>query len=96
LDITSGGVQRKYHLQGLIYYAAEHFTARFIAQLGMVWYHNGLLTGRSLVYEGTVFLRKMQSWVCMCAQNNMCFSKELGYAMQRDGPLAQVKLLLGS
>ncbi|KAF8221824.1 hypothetical protein L208DRAFT_1325867, partial [Tricholoma matsutake] len=38
----------------VIYYAAEHFTARFIARSGMVWYHDGLLTGRSLVYEGTV------------------------------------------
>ncbi|KAF8220714.1 hypothetical protein L208DRAFT_1071954, partial [Tricholoma matsutake] len=54
LDITSGSVRRKYHLRGLIYYAAEHFTACFIARSGMVWYHDGLLTGRSLVYEGTV------------------------------------------
>jgi hypothetical protein len=54
LDITSGGVRRKYHLRELIYYAAEHFTVCFIAQLGMVWYHNRLLTGRSLVYEGMV------------------------------------------
>jgi len=57
LDITSGGVRRKYHLRRLIYYAAEHFTARFIARSGMVWYHDGLLTGRSLVYEGTVLNR---------------------------------------
>ena len=54
LDITSGNVRRRYHLRGLIYNAAEHFTARFIARSGMVWYHDGLLTGRSLVYEGMV------------------------------------------
>jgi hypothetical protein len=53
LEITSGGVRRRYHLRGLIYYAAEHFTMRFIARSGMIWYHDGLLTGRSLVYEGT-------------------------------------------
>ncbi|KAF8224095.1 hypothetical protein L208DRAFT_1313282 [Tricholoma matsutake] len=52
LDITSGSVRWKYHLRGLIYYAAEHFTVCFIARSGMVWYHDRLLTGQSLVYEG--------------------------------------------
>ena len=90
LDITSGGVQQKYHLRGLIYYAAEHFTACFIAQSGMVWYHDGLLTGRSLVYEGMVLnvivgLYAHSEWYAL-------HSKELGYATQRDGPLAQVAL----
>ncbi|KAF8230308.1 hypothetical protein L208DRAFT_1282563, partial [Tricholoma matsutake] len=40
-----------YYLRGIIYYVAEHFTAQVITGSGMVWYHDGLLTGWSLVYE---------------------------------------------
>ncbi|KAF8222805.1 hypothetical protein L208DRAFT_1213142, partial [Tricholoma matsutake] len=40
-----------YDLRGVIYYVANHFTARVITGSGMVWYHDGLLTGWSLVYE---------------------------------------------
>jgi hypothetical protein len=39
---------------GVIYYAADHFIARFIMNAGRVWYHDGLLTCRSLVYENMV------------------------------------------
>ncbi|KAF8237138.1 hypothetical protein L208DRAFT_1248708, partial [Tricholoma matsutake] len=40
-----------YNLRGVIYYAADHFTVWVITGSGMVWYHDGLLTGQSLVYE---------------------------------------------
>jgi hypothetical protein len=53
----------------MIYFSANHLTARFISAIGMIWFHDGLLTGRPLIYEGmfsnalpmqnavTVFLR---------------------------------------
>ncbi|KAF8218438.1 hypothetical protein L208DRAFT_1351415, partial [Tricholoma matsutake] len=40
-----------YYLRGVIYFAANHFTARLITRSGMVWYHDGIFTGRSLIYE---------------------------------------------
>ncbi|KAF8229276.1 hypothetical protein L208DRAFT_1287238 [Tricholoma matsutake] len=52
LFFTSGNDRHSYHLRGLIYYSENHFTAWFFAQSGMVWYHNGLFTGQSLVSEG--------------------------------------------
>jgi hypothetical protein len=51
LELTSGDVRRRYHLRGIIYFAADHFTAQVITNSGMVWYHDGLLTGQSLIYE---------------------------------------------
>jgi hypothetical protein len=54
LELTSQNVRRRYNLRGVIYYAADHFTTRFITNAGAVWYHDGLLTGRSLVYESMV------------------------------------------
>ncbi|KAF8235426.1 hypothetical protein L208DRAFT_1257082, partial [Tricholoma matsutake] len=43
-----------YNLRGIIYYLADHFTARFITASGMVWYHDRLLMGSSLVYKNMV------------------------------------------
>ena len=51
LELTSQDVCQKYHLRGVIYFAANHFTAQLITSLGMMWYHNGIFTGQSLVYE---------------------------------------------
>ena len=42
------GVQ--YFLRGVVYFANQHFTEHIITDSGMVWYHDGMFTGRSLVY----------------------------------------------
>ena len=51
LELTSSNICQRYDLRGVIYYAADHFTVQVIMGSGMVWYHDGLLTGWSLVYE---------------------------------------------
>jgi hypothetical protein len=51
LEIDVDGVRRQYSLRGVIYFAGAHFTARVITHTGMVWYHDGIFTGSSLVYE---------------------------------------------
>jgi hypothetical protein len=48
-----------YKLRGIIYYGQAHFTSRVVCENGMVWHHDGLETGRNLVYEGT--LNNLQS-----------------------------------
>ena len=45
-------VQVSYNLRGIIYYKDEHFTSHFITGTGMIWFHDGMLTGNSLIYEG--------------------------------------------
>jgi hypothetical protein len=41
----------RYSLRGIIYFENNHFTARVITRTGMVWFHDGMFTGRSLLYE---------------------------------------------
>lgn len=53
LELTSQDVHQKYHLRGVIYFMVNHFTVWLITSLGMMWYHNGIFTGQSLVYEST-------------------------------------------
>jgi hypothetical protein len=51
LEIDIEGSSRQYSLRGVIYFAGGHFTARVITRAGMVWFHDGIFTGSSLVYE---------------------------------------------
>ncbi|KAJ7018579.1 hypothetical protein C8F04DRAFT_977051 [Mycena alexandri] len=39
-------------LRGVIYGGDHHFTSRYITPTGGVWFHNGISTGRSWVFEG--------------------------------------------
>jgi hypothetical protein len=41
----------RYNLRGIIYYDNQHFTERVVTSTGMIWFHDGIFTGRSLVYE---------------------------------------------
>lgn len=43
-----------YTLCGVMYYGNSHFTSRIIQSSGMVWFHNGIATGKSMIYEGTL------------------------------------------
>jgi hypothetical protein len=43
-----------YKLRGIIYYGDSHFTSRVIYDNGMVWFHDGITTGKTLIYDGMV------------------------------------------
>ncbi|KAF8234304.1 hypothetical protein L208DRAFT_1161471, partial [Tricholoma matsutake] len=51
LNIHVNGLAVHYWLRGVIYFTGDHFMACFIMQAGLVWYHDGIFTGRTLVYE---------------------------------------------
>ena len=52
LWITCGETGRvRYNLRGIVYYNDQHFTSRFVTGSGMIWFHDGILTGSSLIYE---------------------------------------------
>lgn len=51
LWILCDGNRVRYVLRGVIYFDNQHFTERIITSSGMVWFHDGIFTGRSLVYE---------------------------------------------
>ena len=37
-----------YNLRGIICYKDQHFTSGFVTGTGMIWFHDGMLTGSSL------------------------------------------------
>ena len=51
LWITCGTGHVRYTLRGVVYLKNEHFTLHVITSTGMIWFHDGMLTGSSLVYE---------------------------------------------
>ena len=51
LQVTCQDSQFSYNLWGIIYFNNEHFTECIITKTNLVWYHNGMFTGHSLVYE---------------------------------------------
>ena len=51
---TINGDCTTYKLRGVMYHLDNHFTSRFISESGCVWYHDGILTGRQMVLEGSV------------------------------------------
>jgi hypothetical protein len=57
-----------YGLQGIVYYGDSHFTARVVSKNGMVWFHDGIATGQSLLYEGTI--------LTFTGSFNLCRGKE--------------------
>ncbi|KAF8585375.1 hypothetical protein K439DRAFT_1343599 [Ramaria rubella] len=40
------------NLVGIIYFGSDHFTTRIIDHQGPVWFHDGIATGRTCVYDG--------------------------------------------
>ena len=47
----------KYKLAGIVYFGDTHFVACVIRQDGQIWFHDGITTGRSLIYEGSIASR---------------------------------------
>jgi hypothetical protein len=52
LAVPVEGQLHQYCLRGVIYHGSNHFTTRFISSAGLVWFHDGIATGRSMEYEG--------------------------------------------
>ncbi|KAI0092920.1 hypothetical protein BDY19DRAFT_883196 [Irpex rosettiformis] len=44
----------KYKLIGIIYYGSMHFTSRIIDSSGSIWYHDGIETASTCIYEGNI------------------------------------------
>ena len=53
LQVRSGNGERCYMLHGMIYFAAKHFMVCLITCSSLVWFHDGLFTGSSLVYKAS-------------------------------------------
>ena len=54
LPLHVNGNNIQYRLRGIIYYGENHFTSRIISETGQTWFHDGITTGQSVIYEGDV------------------------------------------
>ena len=53
-NVTTDGDVQTYKLRGIIYFANFHFTSRIINENGMTWFHDGIATADSVIYEGMI------------------------------------------
>ncbi|KAJ7720726.1 hypothetical protein B0H16DRAFT_1234568, partial [Mycena metata] len=47
-----GGLAQVMTLRGIVYLGNSHFVCRFISKSNIVWYHDGIETGRTCMPEG--------------------------------------------
>jgi PIF1-like helicase len=52
ISIPVNGNSHLYQIRGVIYFGGQHFVARLIEQDTAVWYHDGIVTGKNMIYEG--------------------------------------------
>ena len=53
-----------------MYHLDNHFTSRIVSELGRVWYHDGIETGKQMVPEGRIGdieLGTCKSGIAVCA-----------------------------
>lgn len=42
----------KYDLRGIIYFGDSHYASRVVVNQNQVWFHDGISTGRNMIYDG--------------------------------------------
>ncbi|KIM48492.1 hypothetical protein M413DRAFT_62862, partial [Hebeloma cylindrosporum] len=62
-----------YSLCGVVYYGNNHFTARIILHDGSIWFHDGITTGQTTIYMGSLTLN--------CPDLNICRGKDASPAL---------------
>ena len=66
LRITCGeNVRVSYNL--IIYYKDQHLTSHFITWTSMVWFHDGMFTGNSLIYGQNINSISTETWTAVMA-----------------------------
>ena len=53
-----------YKLRGIIYYGDSHFTSHVIFDNSMTWFHDGIATRQSLIYEGILSNISESLFIC--------------------------------
>ncbi|KDR71669.1 hypothetical protein GALMADRAFT_74602 [Galerina marginata CBS 339.88] len=54
IQIPYNGMLHKFRLAGIIYFGQAHFCAQIILPDGQIWYHDGITTGRNMIYQGSM------------------------------------------
>ena len=77
-ELFINNVQVVYILRGIIYFGDNHYTCRIVNEDGLVWYHDGIATQNSVIFEGrlgdaTLDLKKCRGKIASSA----IYSKKL-------------------
>ena len=51
-SILVNGNSHLYQLCGVICFGGQHFVAHLVEQNTTVWFHDGIITGQNMIYEG--------------------------------------------
>jgi hypothetical protein len=62
-----------FHLRGLIYSGGYHFTSRIVSLDGQVWYHDGIRTGGTCLYDGK-FKAMSDTDLKICRERELIFT----------------------
>ena len=57
-------------LSGLIYFGGRHYTCRYIADDGKVWFHDGATTGRVCITDCTARIR---GWLATARSQSLAY-----------------------
>ncbi|KAI9063184.1 hypothetical protein FKP32DRAFT_1572229 [Trametes sanguinea] len=80
ISIPINSVPQQWTLCGVIYHGFQHFTCRFIASDGTVWYHDGVTTAQYCVKEANA-IREVD-----LISTRGCRATQYIYAYAGDGP----------
>jgi len=62
--VKINNVEYSYSLSGIIYYGSDHFTSRIILEDGQIWFHDGITTGQTTIYDGSIVLNCPELYTC--------------------------------
>jgi len=51
-----------YTLKGIVYYGDNHYTSYVISENTSIWYHDGIQTGKNMMFEGDILSHKYKKW----------------------------------
>ncbi|KAJ7264715.1 hypothetical protein C8J57DRAFT_1069882, partial [Mycena rebaudengoi] len=54
IQFVCNGSSVRLYLRGLVYHSNAHFTSRIISVQGDIWFHDGIVTRNSSVYDGNI------------------------------------------
>jgi hypothetical protein len=54
LTVTVHDKDFQYRLHSIVYFGGGHFVSRVVTADGQVWFHDGIATGNSMFYDGTL------------------------------------------
>jgi len=56
---------------GIVYYGSDHFTAHIILEDGQMWFHDGITSGQTTIYDRSLILNCPELYTCRGKQASL-------------------------